>query len=142
MAEGHDWNRQIIETFHANGGKNVGRFGDNLLLLTTTGGRTGRHHTTPVAFTRSGDRYVIVASKGGAPHDPAWAHNLRAHPRVTLEVGAERFLAWASEVKGAERDRLYAAHAERFPNFVEYQQKTKRVIPVFALERLPDGGPE
>ncbi len=136
MPDVHNWNREMIEEFHAKGGKDVGRFGDNLLLLTTTGGRTGRQHTTPVAFTRAGDKYVIVASKGGAPRDPAWAHNLRAHPEVDLEVGTERFRARASEIHGAERDRLYRRHAERFPMFHEYQQKTTRVIPVFTLERV------
>jgi deazaflavin-dependent oxidoreductase (nitroreductase family) len=82
-----------------------------------------------------GDRYVIIASKAGAPTNPAWYHNLLAHPDVDVEIGSEKFTARAVEAKGAERDRLFAAQAERMPQFKEYQQRTERKIPVFAIER-------
>jgi deazaflavin-dependent oxidoreductase (nitroreductase family) len=126
----------MIEEFRAKGGTNVGPFGDNLLLLTHTGAKSGQERTSPLAFTRSGDNYVIIASKAGAPTNPDWYYNLKAKPVVTVEVGPEKFQARATEVKGEQRDQLYAAHAVRFPGFLEYQQKTSRVIPVFVLERI------
>ncbi len=131
-----DWNKNIIDEFHAKGGKGIGHFGDNLLLLTTTGARTGERRTTPVAFHRQGDRYVIAATKGGAPSHPAWYHNLVKDPNVTIEVGTEKFPARATVVKGAERDRLYETHASAMPHlgFREYPKRTKRVIPVIVLE--------
>jgi len=131
-----DWNKNIIDEFHAKGGKGIGHFGDNLLLLTTTGARTGERRTNPVAFHRQGDRYVIAATKGGAPSHPAWYHNLVKDPNVTIEVGAEKFPARATVVKGAERDRLYETHASAMPQlgFREYPKRTKRVIPVIVLE--------
>ncbi|TMG54915.1 MAG: nitroreductase family deazaflavin-dependent oxidoreductase [Chloroflexi bacterium] len=131
-----DWNKNIIDEFHAKGGKGIGHFGDNLLLLTTTGARTGERRTNPVAFHRQGDRYVIAATKGGAPSHPAWYHNLVKDPNVTIEVGTEKFPARATVVKGAERDRLYETHASAMPQlgFREYPKRTKRVIPVIVLE--------
>ena len=131
-----DWNKNIIDEFHAKGGKGIGHFGDNLLLLTTTGARTGERRTNPVAFHRQGDRYVIAATKGGAPSHPAWYHNLVKDPNVTIEVGTEKFPARATVVKGAERDRLYETHASTMPQlgFREYPKRTKRVIPVIVLE--------
>jgi len=110
--------------------------GRPVLLLTTTGAKTGQPRLTPVVYTRDGDRYVIVASKGGSPTHPAWYGNLEANPIVTAEVGGERFKARAIVVEGAERDRLYAAHAAAYPQFNDYQQRTSRVIPVVLLERL------
>jgi|SRR2546425_124511 len=133
-----DFNSKIIEEFHEKKGKGVGWFGDRLLLLTTTGAKSGTVRTTPIAFTRDSDRYVIVASKGGAPTHPSWYHNLRAHPEVTLEVGGEKFNGRAKVVKGAERDRLYEQHASLLPVFREYPKKTTRVIPVIVLERVPE----
>lgn len=133
-----DFNRQIIDEFRANKGETSGPFkGRLLLLLTTTGAKTGQSRTTPLVYSRDGNRVVIIASKGGAPTHPAWYLNLVAHPEVTLEVGAEKFKARASVVEGAERDRLYAQHAAAMPAFNEYQQKTKRRIPVVVLDRLP-----
>ena len=131
-----DWTKNIIDEFHAKGGKGIGHFGDNLLLLTTTGARTGERRTNPVAFHRQGDRYVIAATKGGAPSHPAWYHNLVKDPNVTIEVGTEKFPARATVVKGAERDRLYETHASAMPQlgFREYPKRTKRVIPVIVLE--------
>jgi deazaflavin-dependent oxidoreductase (nitroreductase family) len=137
MTNPNDWNRRIIEEFRANGGKVGGPFaGAPLLLLTTTGARTGRSHTTPVMYTDDGDRLLVYASKGGAPTNPAWYHNLVASPRVTVEVGTERFEADATVITGEERDRLYNRHAERYPGFAEYQEKTSRTIPVVALTRV------
>jgi deazaflavin-dependent oxidoreductase (nitroreductase family) len=134
---GNDWNQSVIDEFRAKAGQGVDRFGDTLLLLHHTGARSGTERVSPLRFTRDGDRYVIVASKGGAPANPDWYHNLRAHPTATVEVGAEAFPVRAAEATGAERDRLFARHAEQFPAFRDYQQKTRRTIPVFVLDRIP-----
>ncbi len=132
------FNQQVIEEFRANGGKVGGMFeGAPMLLLTTTGAKTGRRLTSPLVYGQDGDRLLIFASKGGAPTNPAWYHNLVANPTVTIEVGAETFDARATVVTGDERDRLYAEQAERMPNFATYQQNTTRVIPVIALDRVP-----
>lgn len=136
MADYNDWNRQIIDEFHANEGKVGGPFkGASLLLLTTTGAKSGQRRTTPLAYLPDGKRMIIFASKAGAPTNPDWYHNLVAHPEVTVEAGTESFEATATVVTGEERDRLYAIQAERAPNFGEYQAKTSRLIPVIALER-------
>ena len=131
-----DFNRNMIDEFRAKKGKGIGWFGDRLLLLTTTGAKSGTVRTAPVAFTRDDERYVIVASKGGAPTNPSWYHNLRAHPEVTLEVGDEKLRARAKVVKGTERDRLYEQHASALPVFRDYPKKTTRVLPVIVLERI------
>lgn len=134
MAGPSDYNRRIIEEFRANGGRVTSHPAhDELVLLTTTGARTGRQVTTPVMFSRDGDRLLIYASKGGAPTNPAWYHNLVANPRVTVELGTERFEAEATVLTGEERDRLFNRHAARYPGFAEYQAKTSRIIPVVAL---------
>ncbi|MGC8634064.1 MAG: nitroreductase family deazaflavin-dependent oxidoreductase [Candidatus Limnocylindrales bacterium] len=111
--------------------------GRPVLLLTTTGAASGQPRLVPVVYSREGEQYVIVASKGGAPSDPAWYRNLVAHPIVTVEVGGETFRASARVTEGAERERLYAQHAATHPNFRDYQQRTSRLIPVVLLERLP-----
>jgi deazaflavin-dependent oxidoreductase (nitroreductase family) len=134
VTESNDWNKNVIAQFRANGGKNVPMFGDNLLLLTTKGAKSGLERTNPVAYTRDGNRIVIVASFSGRPENPAWYHNLVTHPVTTIELGADRLKVRATVVKGAERDRLYAAHAAVFPTFKEYEQKTTRKIPVLVLE--------
>jgi deazaflavin-dependent oxidoreductase (nitroreductase family) len=133
-----DFNRSLIADLRANHGRATsGPFvGAPLLLLTTRGARSGEEHTTPLVHTRDGDRYVIIDSKGGAPTNPAWYHNLLANPRVTLEVGDDRFEAVASVPAGGERDRLFDAQASLMPNFAEYQRKTTRRIPVVVLERV------
>jgi len=137
MVDMYEWNKKIIEEFRANGGKVGGQFeGAPLLLLTTTGAKSGRELTTPVMYLAEGDRLHIFASKAGAPTNPAWYHNLIANPTVTVEVGNERFQAKAVPVTGKERDRLYAKQAALYPGFAEYQEKTTRVIPVVALERV------
>lgn len=131
------FNQSVIEDFRAHHGQIThGPFtGRSLLLLTTPGRKSGKERTNPLAYTRDGARYVVVASKGGAPTNPDWYRNLRAHPRVTIEVGPERFDARATVAKGAERRRLYDAHAARMPAFKEYEQRTSREIPVILLER-------
>lgn len=137
MAEQSDFNKQIIEEFRANGGETFGVFkGRPLLLLTTTGAKSGESRTTPLVYSKDGDRVVIIASMGGAPKHPAWYLNLAANPGVTVELGTEKFAATASSAEGTERDRLYAQQAEMMPAFNEYEQKTTRRIPVVLLERL------
>ncbi|MGE3076374.1 MAG: nitroreductase family deazaflavin-dependent oxidoreductase [Dehalococcoidia bacterium] len=132
----NDFNLKIIEEFRANGGETFGPFkGRPLLLLTTKGAKSGNEGTTPLVYSKDGDRYVIIASMGGAPKNPAWFHNIKANPDVTLEVGTEKFKAKASVVEGAERERLYAQQAAMMPAFNEYKEKTTRVIPVVVLTR-------
>jgi deazaflavin-dependent oxidoreductase (nitroreductase family) len=136
MADMNDWNRQTIEAFRANGGKVGGMWeGRPLLLLTTTGAKSGQRRTTPTMYLRDGDRLLIFASKGGAPTNPGWYHNLVAHPQVAVEVGSETYEATATVLKGEERDRLFARQAELYPQFGDYQKRTTRTIPVIALER-------
>jgi deazaflavin-dependent oxidoreductase (nitroreductase family) len=133
------YNQRVIDEFRANGGVvTTHAFRDSLLLLTTTGAKSGRQHTTPVAFTRDGDRYITIASKGGAPTNPAWYHNLVAHPEVTVEVGGETFQAKASVAEGAERERLFHQMAAKMPGFADYQRRTERQIPVILLTRIQE----
>ena len=106
-----------------------------ILLLTTTGRRTGDPSTTPLIFGRDGDRYVVVASKGGAPEHPGWYRNLVKHPEVELQVKDEQFPARARTASGDERDRLWATMAEIWPAYDDYVHKTEREIPVVVLER-------
>ncbi len=133
-----NFNEDLIEQFRANGGEiKEGIFkGSPILLLTTTGARSGRTYTTPLVYTRDGDRLVVLASKGGAPTNPAWYHNLVAKPTARVEVGPEAFEAKAIVAQGEERDRLFDAQAAQMPNFAEYQRKTTRRIPVIVLERV------
>jgi deazaflavin-dependent oxidoreductase (nitroreductase family) len=136
MADRQDWNRSTIEAFRANEGKVGGMWeGKPLLLLTTTGAKSGQRRTNPMMYLRDGDRLLVFASKGGAPTNPDWYHNLLAHPQVTVEVGTEVYEAAAIILSGEERDRLYARHAQLFPQFAGYQARTTRKIPVIALER-------
>jgi deazaflavin-dependent oxidoreductase (nitroreductase family) len=131
----HDFNQSLIAEFRANGGKVTGPFaGAPLLLLTTVGAKSGRSRTTPLVHSRDGDRYVVLASKGGAPTNPSWYYNLLASPRATVEVGAEKFDAIASVAEGEERDRLFDNQAAQMPNFAEYQRRTTRLIPVVILQ--------
>jgi deazaflavin-dependent oxidoreductase (nitroreductase family) len=134
----HDFNTEIIEQFRANSGTMTsGPFkGAPLLLLTTKGAKSGQTRVNPLVYTRDGDRYVIIASKGGSPTNPDWFHNVVANPEVTLEVGPRRFAARASLAEGADRDRLYNAQAAMMPGFAEYQRKTTRRIPVVILEPI------
>lgn len=112
--------------------------GRDVLVLTTTGAKSGEPRTHPLVYTRDGDRYLIIASNDGAPTHPSWYHNLRAHLEVTVEVGPQQFRARAIPVAGgAERRRLYDQHAATNSGFKEYEKKTDRVIPAILLERLP-----
>ena len=130
------FNAALIEEFRANGGKVGGRFeGRPVLLLTTTGAKSGRKITIPLVYLQDGQRRLIFASKAGSPRNPDWYHNLVANPTVTVEVGTETYDATAVMVTGEERDRLYAKQVQAMPQFGEYQQKTSRVIPVIDLVR-------
>ena len=131
------FNRNLIDQFRANGGEiKEGIFkGAPILLLTTKGARSGTTYTTPLVYTRDAGRLVVIASKGGAPTNPAWFHNLVANPTVTLEVGPDRYEATATVAQGDERDRLFDAQAALMPNFAQYQRNTTRRIPVVVLER-------
>ncbi len=132
----NDFNQQIMAEFHANEGKVGGRFqGAEILILTSTGARSGQTRWNPLVFTRDGDRFVIVASKGGAPTNPDWYYNLVANPSAVIEVGTEVIPVEASLASGAERERLYAQHAATMPQFLEYAKNTKRSIPVVVLTR-------
>ncbi|MFF9852347.1 nitroreductase/quinone reductase family protein [Streptomyces litmocidini] len=137
-----DFNEQVIEEFRANGGRVDGMFeGASLLLLTTTGARSGRPHTNPAVYVRDGARLLVFASNAGGPKHPAWFHNLRADAHVTVELGTpgrtvELFAAMAVVTEGEERDRLYAEQSARDPAFAAYQAGTDRVIPVVALHRV------
>ena len=129
-----DRNEAVIREFRANGGKVASFATQPLLLLTHRGARSGAERTNPLAYFRDDDRYVIVASKGGAPTNPDWYHNLRTHPQVSIEVGTERLDVTAREAVGAERDRLWAMITERNRWFARYAERTTRTIPVFVLE--------
>jgi deazaflavin-dependent oxidoreductase (nitroreductase family) len=130
-----DWNQKIIEEFRANAGKVGGAFaGVPLLILTSTGAKSGQAREIPLLYRREGDDLVIFASKGGAPTSPDWLHNLRAHPEASVEVGTETERVVAREAEGAERDRIWEAHKQEYPVFAEYEAKTDRVIPVVILE--------
>ena len=132
-----EFNKKVIEEFRANGGKVGGPFaGAPMLLLTHKGARSGKSYTTPLVYSKDGGRIVIVASKAGAPNNPAWYHNLAAHPEVTVEIGTEQFKAKAAVTKGEERERLFNAQAAQMPVFNEYRSKTRRQIPVIVLERV------
>lgn len=134
MSDVQDWNARIIDEFRTNGGRVGGQFeGAPLLLLRTTGARSGAERTNPMLYLDlDGHRYVF-ASKAGADTHPDWYRNLVAHPDVSVEVGTESYRARAVAVEGAERDRIYAEQARRFPGFGEYAAKTTRVIPVVEL---------
>jgi deazaflavin-dependent oxidoreductase (nitroreductase family) len=129
-------NQTVISEFRANQGRVSGPMeAMPILLLTMTGAKTGRTLIRPLCYSRDGDRLVIIASYGGASHNPPWYHNLLANPVVTIEVGTEKFKARAAQASGAERQRLFDAQARLMPFFNDYQKKTKRQIPVLTLTR-------
>jgi deazaflavin-dependent oxidoreductase (nitroreductase family) len=131
-----EFNRTLIEEYRATGGKLSGRLANSkLLLLTTTGAKSGLARTTPLGYGMDGDRIVVVAANAGAPAHPDWYDNLRAHPLVTIELGAERFQARADVAEGAERMRLVAHQAEIVPWLAAQQQKTSREIPIVIFAR-------
>lgn len=134
MAEVSDFNQRTIEEFRRNNGKVGGPFeGAPLLLLHTTGARSGKPRLNPMMYLPDGDRYLVFASKAGADSNPDWYWNLRANPRASIEVGDRTVEVRAVELEGTERDEKYRIQAERYPGFADYQRKTDRVIPVIAL---------
>jgi deazaflavin-dependent oxidoreductase (nitroreductase family) len=136
MADWKDFNAQTIDEFRKNHGRVGGPFkGAPLLLLHTVGRRTGRPRVHPVMYLKDGERYLVFASKGGADVNPDWYHNLKANPDVQIEVGDETLDARAEEILGREHDSLYARQAALYPQFADYQRRTKRVIPVIALTK-------
>jgi deazaflavin-dependent oxidoreductase (nitroreductase family) len=133
-----EFSRNLIAHLRANHGvAPPGPFeGRDLVILNTKGAKTGAVHESPVVYSRDGDKYVVVASKGGAPTNPNWYHNLKAHPEVTVEIGGEKFKVRAHEADDADYERLYQNHAAKMPGFNEYRTKTTRHIPVMILERV------
>ena len=137
MSTMNDWNKAVIEEFRANAGKVGGHFANQtLLLLHTTGAKSGQERINPVVCLRDDDRYVIFASKAGAPTNPDWYHNLVANPIVGVEVGSEHFSARATVAAEPERTNLFNRIATASPGFAEYQRNTTRIIPVVILKRL------
>jgi deazaflavin-dependent oxidoreductase (nitroreductase family) len=135
VPEINDFNQKIIDEFRANEGKVGGMFeGAPVLLLTSTGAKSGQRRTTPVVYQPDGERMVIFASKAGAPENPAWFHNLRANPSATVEVGADTVEVDATVTDGDERQRLFDKQKQLMPQFADYEQKTTRQIPVVALQ--------
>jgi deazaflavin-dependent oxidoreductase (nitroreductase family) len=130
-----DYNNQLIEEFRANRSKFEGPGARPLLLLTTTGAKSGQHYTTPMMYIPNGDRLLVIASNIGAPKHPDWYHNLVAHPEVTVEVGTETYEATAIVTQGTERQQLWTWIIEQYPFFADHQTKTTRQIPVIALSR-------
>jgi deazaflavin-dependent oxidoreductase (nitroreductase family) len=138
-----DWDpeaftRALIADMRANNGEVTSgpMAGRPILILTTTGAKTGEERTAILTYTRDGDRWVVAATKSGAPTNPAWYHNLVATPEVDVEVGGEQFKARATETEPAERERLWAKHVEARPEFADYPEKSGRTIPVITLERV------
>ncbi|MGV0634775.1 nitroreductase family deazaflavin-dependent oxidoreductase [Mycolicibacillus trivialis] len=130
------FNERNIAEFRSRGGKLGSPFeGAPVLLLTTTGAKSGRQRTSPMMYLPDGDRIIVFASNEGKDTHPSWYHNLRAHPSAVVEVGTETYPVDATEITGAEHDRLYAIQAERYPGFAAYRERTDRVIPVIALTR-------
>jgi deazaflavin-dependent oxidoreductase (nitroreductase family) len=132
MASFIDRNGPVIEEFRANNGNVEGRKFP-VLLLTTTGGKTGAKRVSPMAYQEGDNALYVFASRGGAPNHPYWYLNLVANPDVTVEVSDETYEATATSLEGEEHDRIYAKQATDFPQFGEYQEKTDRIIPVVAL---------
>ena len=131
-----DWNKATIDEFRANKGKVGGYFeGADLLLLHTKGAKTGLERVTPMMYFIDGDRYVVIASKGGADTNPDWYNNLLAHPDVTVELGTEQFPATAAATSEPERTKLYEKMESISSGFTEYKHKTSRIIPVITLSR-------
>jgi deazaflavin-dependent oxidoreductase (nitroreductase family) len=131
-----DWNQKIIEEFRANDGKVGGHFENmTLVLLQTTGAKSGLPRLNPTAYTEDRDRLIIIASKGGADTHPDWYYNVVANQNVTIEVGTEKYDAVATVEEEPERTRLYDQMVAQYPGFEEYRQKTSRIIPVITLKR-------
>jgi deazaflavin-dependent oxidoreductase (nitroreductase family) len=132
----NSWNKGIIEEFRAQEGK-VGRqfTGVPILLLTTTGAKSGQKRINPLTYLRDGERLFVFAAKGGSPTNPDWFHNLVANPNVTVELGTEQFEATAVQITGEERNQIYAKEAQTHPGAAQYEKMTTRIIPVIELVR-------
>ena len=136
MSDLNERNQRIIDEFRANGGKVGGPFeGKTLLLLHTLGAKSKQERINPVACIQNGDRFAVIASKGGAPTNPDWYYNVVANPQVTVEVGTEKFQAHATVAEEPERSSLYEQMVDVMPGFDDYRRKTTRVIPVIVLTR-------
>ena len=136
MARVNDWNDRIIAEFRANEGRVGGPFqGRPLLLLHHFGARTGAERVNPLAYQQVGEAWAVFGSKGGAPRNPDWYHNLIANPRARIEVGTETFDVVARVAEGEERERIWAEQKRLMPGFAEYETRTARQIPVVVLER-------
>ncbi len=130
-----DWNAQIIEEFRANGGKVGGPFeGGTLLLLHSTGAKTGKERVNPLMYQQVDGGYAVFASKAGAPTNPDWYHNLKANPEAWIEVGTDRVEVKAREAEGDEREEIFERQKRAWPGFAQYEQKADRTIPVMILE--------
>lgn len=136
MADHDDWNKKIIDEFRANDGRVGGPFeGAPMVLVHHTGAKTGTERVNPMMYQQVGDAWAVFASAAGADHNPAWYHNLLAHPDTTIEVGTETIPVHVRELSRDERDPIWETQKERYPGFAGYESKTSRVIPVLLLER-------
>jgi deazaflavin-dependent oxidoreductase (nitroreductase family) len=134
--EGELFGTEHVRVYRETGGERGYRWlGTTILLLTTTGRTSRQPRTTPLIYRADGDRWIVVASKGGAPKNPSWYENLKASPEATIQIRSEEIPVRASTAEGAERDRLWALMAEVWPDYDEYQTRTDRQIPVVAFER-------
>ena len=133
------FNKNIVDEFRANGGKVGGYFeGAPMILIHHVGARSGQERVNPLVFLPDGDDIVIAATKGGAPTNPDWYHNLRAHPRISVEVGRETFVVAATEATGLDRDHLWSRLVDLRPGFAAYETKTSRTFPMFRLTRVAE----
>lgn len=136
MADHDDWNKKIIDEFRANDGRVGGPFeGAPMVLVHHTGAKTGTERVNPMMYQQVGDAWAVFASAAGADHNPAWYHNLLAHPDTTIEVGTETIPVHVRELSRDERDPIWETQKERYPGFADYESKTSRTIPVVLLER-------
>lgn len=132
----NDWNAKVIAEFRANEGKVGGQFeGAPMILVHHFGAKSGVERVSPMVYFPDGERMLVIASAAGSPKNPDWYHNLKAHPQVPVEVGAETFSVAVEELASAERDEKWAAITAVMPGFADYQAKVSRVIPVLALTR-------
>jgi deazaflavin-dependent oxidoreductase (nitroreductase family) len=133
-----EFTKALVADMRAHGGRAASgpMAGKPLIILTTTGARTGEPRTSIVTYHKDGDRFAIAASMGGAPKHPAWYHNLVANPDATIEVDNQTFKVRATDTSGAERDRLWNEHVAQLPEFGEYPKKTDRTIPMLLLDRI------
>ena len=138
MTEERDWNAEVIAEFRANAGAVAAPYADPppMLLLHTIGARTGREHIVPMRGTPVGDGYFVFGSAHGSDRHPDWYYNLKANPEIVVEVGTGSLRVRATEIVGAERDRVFAHQADRFEIYTEYERKLKRTIPVIRLDPI------